>query len=151
MSKFNIAEAKAHFSELLERVGHSSGQRYSIDDSAMQRLMQYDFPGNIRELRNVLWVAAVNAPDGHIAAAQIAAALPAPAGGSLTQLADERQESAAPLLGESLQALSRRQRWEAETLAVALRRHLGNRRAAARELGVSERTIYRKLRQFGLA
>ena len=38
----------------------------------------------------------------------------------------------------------------AEHLASLLHRHQGNRRLVAKELGVSERTIYRKLRSFGL-
>jgi transcriptional regulator of acetoin/glycerol metabolism len=40
--------------------------------------------------------------------------------------------------------------WEAGQLASVLHRHLGNRRAAALELGISERTLYRKIRRYGL-
>jgi transcriptional regulator of acetoin/glycerol metabolism len=39
---------------------------------------------------------------------------------------------------------------EVEQLMAALQRHGGNRRAAAQELGVSERTVYRKLRKYDL-
>ena len=138
-------------SELLDRIGQSSGHRYSIDDAAMQLLAGSDFPGNIRELRNVLWVAAVNAPDARITAEQIAAALPASTEQSRPTPVDESQHVAAPASAHRHQGLSPRHVWEAETLAGVLRGHRGNRRAAAQELGVSERTVYRKLRQFGLA
>ena len=39
---------------------------------------------------------------------------------------------------------------ERQTLEKALERNGGNRRKAARELGISDRTLYRRLRQFGL-
>ena len=116
----------------------------------MQLLMQHDFPGNIRELRNVLWVAAVNAADAHIRPEQITAALPAPTEPSRSVSADESQHDASPASAHAHQGLSPRHRWEADTLAGVLRRHRGNRRAAAEELGVSERTVYRKLRELGL-
>jgi two-component system, NtrC family, response regulator AtoC len=136
--------------ELLERIGQSAGQRYSIDEAAVQVLRDQAFPGNIRELRNILWVAAVNAPGGHIGIAQIAAALPIPTAEShfnpirLPLAPTEHPEH--PSTG----SLSLRHVWDAGNLAAVLRRHRGNRRAAALELGVSERTIYRKLRELGL-
>lgn len=135
--------------ELLRRIGQTSGRWYSIDAAGIDRLMGYDFPGNIRELRNILWVAAVNAPEGRISAAQIAAALPeSPSGGEAastgTNVAAEPERAPAHIGRRARHA------WEADHLAQALRRHNGNRRAAARELGVSERTVYRKLRQLGL-
>jgi transcriptional regulator with PAS, ATPase and Fis domain len=46
---------------------------------------------------------------------------------------------------------SPRAAWEAERLAQVLARHGGNRRAAAEELKVSERTLYRMIRRGGLS
>jgi two-component system NtrC family response regulator len=40
---------------------------------------------------------------------------------------------------------------EKATVAAALAKSGGNRAAAARELGVSRRTLYRKMEEFGLA
>jgi transcriptional regulator with PAS, ATPase and Fis domain len=138
-------------SALLGRIVHSSGQALWIDEAALRRLQGYDYPGNVRELRNVLWVAAVNSEDGCITAAHVRDALPvqSPALGDepLVALppgpAEEEQTSVTQGVTAGL-AL------DAEHLATLLRRHLGNRRLVAQELGVSERTIYRKLRQFGL-
>ena len=39
---------------------------------------------------------------------------------------------------------------EREMIMKALERHQGNRRMAARELKISERTLYRKIKEYGL-
>ena len=62
--------------ELLKRIGRSAGQRFSIDDDALRLLQTHEYPGNVRELRNILWVAAVNSPDRHVSAELIETALP---------------------------------------------------------------------------
>lgn len=136
--------------ELLHRIGQSSGHRYSIDEAAIQLLRNHDFPGNIRELRNILWVAAVNAPAGHIGVSQIAAALPCPAPPAACSPFRVSFTSMPPANEDSGAGLSLRHVWDPDNLAAVLHRHQGNRRAAAQELGVSERTIYRKLRELGL-
>jgi transcriptional regulator with PAS, ATPase and Fis domain len=51
-----------------------------------------------------------------------------------------------PLLEESLSLESK----ENEMISRALRKHGSNRKKAAQELGISERTLYRKIKQFGL-
>jgi transcriptional regulator of acetoin/glycerol metabolism len=134
----------------LDRIGQSSGQGYSIVEAAIRLLLNHDFPGNIRELRNILWVSAVNAPGGHIGLTQIAAALPFPTQethrGGLAFI----QGMNTPPGDACVSGLSLRHVWDPDNLAVVLRRHRGNRRAVAQELGVSERTIYRKLRELGL-
>jgi transcriptional regulator with PAS, ATPase and Fis domain len=40
---------------------------------------------------------------------------------------------------------------EAQHIAELLKRHRGNRRQVAAALGISERTMYRKLKRYGLA
>ena len=137
-------------SELLDRIGKSAGCRYTVDAAALDLLARYDFPGNIRELRNILWVAAVNAPDAHIRAAEIAAALPSPTERSDGSPAERSRQDERQPLGASVRRLPPRRAWDADSLVEMLSQHQGNRRALARELGVSERTVYRKLREYGL-
>jgi transcriptional regulator with GAF, ATPase, and Fis domain len=136
--------------ELLERIGRSSGKHFSIDNPALRLLQGHDFPGNIRELRNILWQAAVSAPDGHVGVTQIAAALPLATPAAESTPSKTAEHSAEPAGASQNGALSLRQVWDPDNLAAVLRRNQGNRRAAAQELGVSERTIYRKLRSLGL-
>ena len=42
------------------------------------------------------------------------------------------------------------QQMEREAIIQSLERHAGNRRDAAAELGISERTLYRKIKSYGL-
>ena len=56
--------------------------------------------------------------------------------------ADAGNEAVAPRAGELLEDLERR------AILLAVERHDGNRSAAARELGISERKLYYKLKQF---
>jgi transcriptional regulator with PAS, ATPase and Fis domain len=51
-----------------------------------------------------------------------------------------------PLLEESLYI----ERKEKDLITKALRKHQNNRKKASGELGISERTLYRKIRQYGL-
>jgi DNA-binding NtrC family response regulator len=135
--------------ELLLRIGATAQRSYRLGSDALALLSSHPFPGNIRELRNVLWVAAVHSDNGRISAEQIALAL-----------------QVEPLVGASAQAQALDvpiQALPSETPAMTLRdleaAHLreilstrgGNRRAAAEALQISERTLYRKLRRYGLS
>ena len=40
--------------------------------------------------------------------------------------------------------------WSRQALEKALSRNGGNRKKAAQELGISDRTLYRRLKQYGL-
>jgi transcriptional regulator with PAS, ATPase and Fis domain len=57
-----------------------------------------------------------------------------------------RQPRTTPLLEESLSL----EKKEKELISKALRKHHNNRKKAASELGISERTLYRKIKNYGL-
>ena len=102
-----------------------------LDESALERLSGYQWPGNIRELANVIEHAAI-----------LCETLPLTAD-DLPQHFGRRTLSAAQV---STQGQSLR---EIERLAIdaAMERHRGNKNAAADELGVSLKTLYNKLNQ----
>jgi DNA-binding NtrC family response regulator len=148
--------------ELVQRISQTAARPFTIETEAIEMLRRCEFPGNVRELRNLLWVAAVNARGGHITANDMAVSLSSGATGSPytpSAIQKETVRHTAPAAANSespkpaaapAPGFSRRV-WQANQLAEALRRHNGNRRAVAEELGVSERTVYRKLREYGLS
>jgi transcriptional regulator with PAS, ATPase and Fis domain len=119
---------------LLSRLSGGSRMRCRLDKGALEALRHYDFPGNVRELRNLLQRAMVRCRDGVIRAEDLS--LEVPANGST-------QPPAAPSAG-SLNEL------EKDYISELLDKHGGHRRTVAELLGITERTLYRKLKQHGL-
>jgi PAS domain S-box-containing protein len=101
-----------------------------VSEEVMARLMEYDFPGNVRELENILEHAFVLCRGRRIELEHLPPEL-RPAG--------REAGRAGP---ETLEAVERRM------IEAALERHGGNRRRAARELGIHPSTLYRKLKSW---
>ncbi|MDP2996588.1 MAG: sigma-54 dependent transcriptional regulator [Bryobacterales bacterium] len=118
------------------RLARRYGRKITLARSALELLLNYSFPGNVRELENILEGCAAVIPDDP----QVIA-----------------DKDVKPLLSQPVpivsalsdQSLSME---ELERLAVqrALRVSQGNRTKAASLLGISRDTLYRKLKQFGL-
>ncbi len=123
---------------LLSRVSGRS-RRLALSADALRRLMNYPFPGNVRELRNVLERAALLCDGQTIEAEHIEQSL-ADVGGTgeraTPSTAGGPAKSKEPLLKEI----------ELSVLRERLAHHRGTRAQLARELGLSERSLYRKLR-----
>jgi two-component system response regulator HydG len=117
---------------LLARV--AAGRNLRLSPEALERLMAYDYPGNVRELRNVLERASLLC-DGDVIQPEH---LPP----EVIQGDDALGLSAsAPAQGKTLEEI------EDEALWRRLAIHQGNRKTLAAELGISERTLYRRLRK----
>ena len=111
-----------------------------VSPAARHKLLSYSWPGNVRQLRNVVESMVVVDYDGLLDLDDLPEELagpaePAgqPAGAALVQL-----------VGHSLQEIERL--FIAETLRVTG----GNREVAASKLGIGERTLYRKIKEYGL-
>ncbi len=108
----------------------------SIDREALVALVQYDWPGNVRELRNAIESMVVRAR------------------GNILTRNDLPPEIWAPLPADqdSWQFLAGRtwQEVERNHIRVSLELTGGNRQKAARAMGLSERTLYRKIKEYGL-
>jgi two-component system nitrogen regulation response regulator GlnG len=144
--------------------------RRAIDPVALAALGAYDWPGNVRQLRNVVRRAAVNCPHTIVADAlelplphaatggPPVAATPSRATAShgpwSTHLADEDGPAPPPTtLPEDVVRLADRTFDEIERSIYdwALRRNGGSRRQAARALGVARSTFCDKVKRYGIA
>ena len=120
---------------LLRRVARSRTLR--VSQEALTRLVAYDYPGNVRQLRNILERASVMC-DGEIIGPEHLSGLSGAAEQPIALPATEDAGLVAPV---TLRAI------ETNVLQQALASHRGTRQELARQLGISERTLYRKLRQ----
>lgn len=105
----------------------------AIDDDAMVCLMSYDYPGNIRELENIIERSFIICRLGRITSSD----LPEPVRGS----------SRAPTGSEQAASL---QQMEAAFLLNSLNVNNWDRQKTAAKLGIHRTTLYRKMRALGL-
>jgi transcriptional regulator with PAS, ATPase and Fis domain len=105
-----------------------------IGNDAMPRLMAYDFPGNVRELENMIERAFVLCRKGYIAF------------GHLFDTATP--QTAADMHGPG--SAGSMKNVEATFLLNALERNNWERRKTAKELGMDRSTLYRKIRSLGI-
>ena len=104
--------------------------RYQVVASAMDFMLRYNWPGNVRELRNVIERAIILAENGIITERCLPRDLLEPMDGG----------------GETLTLESVEKRHILKLLEV----YSGNRQKTAVVLGISRKTLYRKLRHYAL-
>ena len=134
-----------HFSRLY--AGQSGGQPFTFDAAAEKRWLGYPFPGNVRELRNIVIRLTTKYAGQRLSAAELEPEfdLEAPAGssGSGALLVDqalrhiERERSVT--LDQTLGA------WEHAYIEAALRLTNGNVSQAAKLLGINRTTLYSRM------
>lgn len=132
---------------MLEKTKGSNGVAGRITDDALGMLQLYDYPGNIRELYNILQKAVAVSTGGLITADLLQ--LNNFANVYINPLADRRKSSRdpkayVPSTNRSLTDV------EATHIESLLHQHDGHRAKVAEELCISERTLYRKLKQYNL-
>jgi len=137
-------------SYFLDRVARREGREgLGFSDEAKSMLERYDYPGNVREL--------VNAIEHVVAVAEGKKVLPAdlPAIFRSPRLLPKHVTTREPT-HEAGTGRSTRDGWsladvEREHIQRVLNLHRGNATTAARQLGISRTTLWRKLRQFGIS
>ncbi|HEY6821832.1 MAG TPA: sigma-54 dependent transcriptional regulator [Burkholderiales bacterium] len=138
---------------LLEHFGRryaaqSNVQPFLLEDSARERWLRYPFPGNVRELRNVVIRLTTKYGGQRVSAEALEAELdleaPLPGasaeGGAIVEQAVRLLEHASNFsLDETLKA------WERAYIEAALRMTRGNVSQAAKLLGVNRTTLYSRM------
>jgi transcriptional regulator with PAS, ATPase and Fis domain len=130
-------------------------ERCHLTQAAMELLMGYDYPGNVRELLNVLQQARALSPDGIISAEHIHLDYHRahnhahqPADTIMPAHRVPRAQSAPVIETDAHQSLADA---EARHIGTLLERHDLNRHDLAEALGISERTLYRKIKRYQLS
>ncbi|MDE3062995.1 MAG: sigma-54-dependent Fis family transcriptional regulator [Acidobacteriota bacterium] len=134
----------AHF---LNRISREHGAKFTLSDEVLRTMMRHDWPGNVRELENAIERACAlsSGPVLHL-------------GDLPTQLQQEglaahratvsRNGTDGALDLPTVQTLAEMER---EAILGAIRTLNGDKLQAAKLLGIGKTTLYRKLKEYGIA
>ncbi|MGB5452724.1 MAG: sigma-54 dependent transcriptional regulator [Sedimenticolaceae bacterium] len=118
---------------------HNFSRRISkkVNPEAMRNMVAYDWPGNIRELKNVVERAIIlSRESSEIRPAHLGQCTSSTSHGRAINIAFDHE----PTLEEIQQSY----------LTMVMQRHSGHRSQVAETLGISERNVYRLIEKYGL-
>ena len=117
-----------------------------VEDDTVLALMRYDWPGNVRQLINVIQNMVLVAEGDRLEPRHVPLEMRQDAPGSApgSMAGPTSGGGVASLTGLTLEQI------EKQAIRNALRLNQGNREVTAKMLGIGERTLYRKLKEYGL-
>jgi len=123
----------------LQEAAEETGSKVTgITDAAMRVLCSYEWPGNIRQLKNVIRTMVVMCDRDKIDIHDLP-----------PEIAQRRQLTGATEPAPGLGSISLNE-LERKAIVDTLARTEGNREKAAKILGIGERTLYRKIREYNI-
>ncbi len=133
----------AHF---LNKLGRDRNRNFTMDPAVLDFLQQYNWPGNIRELQNIVERVTSLTEADRITLSDLPSEIFLPqklARHTLTLPPSPVQTlNAADVRKQQRQIMKET---EQQRILAALAKHGGNVSAAARELGIARKTLYRKM------
>jgi len=115
-----------------------------LSQSVIDCIQAYHWPGNVRELENLMERAAVLCQGSEITLEHLPAEIAQPARGQGTT------PDVVPVLSDSLALKVQVEALEARLIEEALKRSNNNKASAARQLEISERALWYKIKRYGL-
>ncbi|QSQ16721.1 sigma 54-interacting transcriptional regulator [Myxococcus landrumensis] len=134
--KTDLASLAEHFVKMYA----PRGQTVRFTASALDRLQGHGWPGNIRELRNVVHRALLMRKGPSIDASDL----------TFDQEMNKETGIAVPELPPGMTLEQMLEKLERQIVEAALRRFNNNRERVARELGVARSTLFKRLKDWGL-
>ncbi len=134
----------AHF---LDRISREHGTKFTLSDEALRTMMRHDWPGNVRELENAVERACAlsSGPVLHLGDLPTQLQQQGLAAHRAAAAVDEAED---PVDAPQVQLLAEMER---EAILGAIRTLHGDKLQAARLLGIGKTTLYRKLKEYGIA
>ena len=137
-----LRERLSDVPRLVEHFVQREGLPVHFSPAAMEALMAYSWPGNVRQLRNIVLRLGINAGGQTIDSSKIEAALHT----SSAPIAPVTPAPHSPAMhGNRMEELER------SAIEAALAECGHNQTEAARRLGVGRTTLYRKMKKFGIS
>jgi DNA-binding NtrC family response regulator len=128
----------------LRLYGERAPRQLAISPEALRHPIRYDWPGNVRELENTIQRAYALVDGDEVALSDMAVLFPRRSVPPAPPASPHRPPPGRDA-GGNLMA-----RQEAEAIRLALDQAAGNKRAAARILGIGIATLYRKLKKYAI-
>jgi transcriptional regulator of acetoin/glycerol metabolism len=140
-----LRERREDISELVEHFSREVSHRHGVsvkrfEANVIDAFKRYAWPGNVREMRNVVEGMVMLTDDDTVTAAQ----LPEEMAFSVAGAGDTPHVSAEPATGPDLDAVER------DAISTAIARRQGNVTRVAKELRISKSTLYLKIDKYGL-
>jgi len=129
-----------HFLKIFNAEHHKKVTR--ISDEAINILRDYDYPGNIRELRNIIQHAVIFSENDAITRKDLPVYLAEKQG--LLTIGSGQAENLAQDSGQTISGM------EKNLIRQTLSRFNGNQSKTAKSLGISRSTLWRKIKQYKL-
>jgi DNA-binding NtrC family response regulator len=149
-----IGDIPALSRHLLARIATQPGLRsLGITAEALALLMQHDWPGNVRQLQNALFRAAVLCEGDALTPQdfpQISTQIKARQGGASGSTHHSHDEGAGITLFEADGHVRQLADIEADVIRLAIGHYRGRMTEVARRLGIGRSTLYRKLAELGI-
>jgi DNA-binding NtrC family response regulator len=118
----------------------NGGTVTGIDKKALKALEDYSWPGNVRQLRNIIEKMVVLAAGEKLTIDDIPEEITGPATGTVMPASASTVAAGGSTLAES----------EKAQILAAIAAHNGNKSRAAEALGISRRTMHRKLNEWNI-
>jgi sigma-54 dependent transcriptional regulator, acetoin dehydrogenase operon transcriptional activator AcoR len=129
----------------------SDGRPAAIEMDAFHCLLSYAWPGNIRELRNVIRTALAICDGGVVRLSDLPSEVREHASPAAAALPATAAEGARDVVAPTTVCVAPFDVAEREVLVRVIRESNGNMSHAAKALGISRNTLYRRCKRLGLA